>query len=255
MVYGIDLQFRPRTSSRVYSVNSKNSSDAKICITGATQFQSHHQWKYLQVHPHQAWYSNIRGPLNGWKYKKLTIGLSGSRGSVMTKFLSIRSSVVAKSIPLRIPRVRSKSSWLSGRSYPSITTSGSNSDSGISSCINRCDFPIPRRDKNPDVRLLRVVDMRSCSDTPESFWWRKLGWGSLEPRWLCSLTLENFGDEIEWMPGSGDTNESAAIACVGGVTGGGFLKAPTSSVTDSVALSFCRAANKRIQSHKHSINQ
>lgn len=164
----------------------------------------------------------------------------------MIKFLLICLSVVVKLIFLWIFRVWLKLFWFLGCLYFSIIIFGLNLDFGIFLCINCCDFFILRRDKNFDVCLLWVVDMRLCFDILESFWWCKLGWGLLELWWLCFLMLENFGDEIEWMFGSGDMNEFVVIVCVGGVIGGGFLKVFISLVIDFVVLFFCWVVNKRI---------
>ena len=93
-----DLQFLPMISSLVYSVSSRKLSEAKIChvpqIFNFTNIL--HTNKHIVI-----WHSGIM---------LLTMGLSGSLGSVMTKFFSIRSSVVARSMPLRISRKRSLSS-------------------------------------------------------------------------------------------------------------------------------------------------
>lgn len=72
----------------------------------------------------------------------LTMGLSGNRGSVITKFFSIRSNVVAKSIPLRISLARSLSSILSGLSSMVCGASSSRSKSSMSttSASGCCDF-------------------------------------------------------------------------------------------------------------------
>lgn len=73
----------------------------------------------------------------------LTIGLSGNLGSVMTKFFSMRSSVVAKSIPLLISFLLSSSSKLSGLSS-SLSSSGSSS-LGFSMFFSTFPWPIPSK--------------------------------------------------------------------------------------------------------------
>ena len=129
-----DLQLRPRISSRLYSVSSKNSSEAKIC-------QSRQRIvRWCKIFPiFLSGQMHVAENQGEWAMKAdwLTIGLSGKRGSVITKFFSIRSKVVAKSMPRRIPKVRSKSSRLSGRSLSNISKSGSYCST--SSTI-RCDF-------------------------------------------------------------------------------------------------------------------
>jgi hypothetical protein len=69
----------------VYSVSSRKLSDAKICThpMGSVTYDAITQ----------------KAQENNGDRWMLTMGLSGSLGSVMTKFFSIRSSVVARSIP------------------------------------------------------------------------------------------------------------------------------------------------------------
>lgn len=126
-----DLQLRPRISSRLYSVSSRNSSDAKICQTRTrnVKWSKCSQSTWIRVAEDQG-ECQLEAD---W----LTIGLSGKRGSVITKFFSIRSKVVAKSMPRRIPKVRSKSSGLSSRLLSNISKSGSYCSISSTTC---CDF-------------------------------------------------------------------------------------------------------------------
>lgn len=118
------LQFLPKISSRVYSVNSRKLSEANIC--GAEKCLSP-----TRYHMHRA--ENVR----------LTIGLSGSLGSVITKFFSMRSSVVARSIPCRTSLSISSRSQLSDRSKSLvINTSGSMVGSSSSLPTLPRDFPL-----------------------------------------------------------------------------------------------------------------
>ena len=75
-------------------------------------------------------------------FVNLTIGLSGSLGSVMTKFFSMRSRVVARSMPLLISFFLSSSSKLSGLSS-SLSINRDSSIGTSSSCFSTFKWPKP----------------------------------------------------------------------------------------------------------------
>ena len=86
---------------------------------------------------------------------------------------------------------------------------------------------------------LQATGSTPSSEKPDSFCERRPpGRVTLERRFV-GVWLYGFREGER-----GEMNPSLVMGCTGvtGVRGGAFLNAPTSSDTDSVALSFCRAA-------------
>jgi hypothetical protein len=131
----------------------------------------------------------------------LTMGLSGSLGSVITKFFSMRSNVVAKSNPWRVSLSHSARSQLSERSM-SLVIKTSGSIGGGSSCFSaECvDLDLNLRRRKDDIAQVIYLFKILENDVDVSFvrqTQREGGAARLTPSRKCEMIFSSFWQRQE----------------------------------------------------------